>query len=567
MARALRASSALVVVAALFAAAPARAWTDAAVRSVQARVELRPDASARITLTATVRVHGGWLEGLELAGLDPDLVLDETAPPFALDAEGQRYEPRAEVLAGGRVLLAFGRRGAPRRGTITVTIAYTTSLAHRATEPLEDEGLVRVRWTLPGWRSGLDGVQIEIVAPRGTRFGPRDESDTGASVATERTELPEGTRLSFRRAHLPRTLAWVVVADVPAAAMAEELRAAPTAELAPLPSAGPQAPPVDRRPLLLALAAIVALLACAKILAVARLARSRRALARPLLPLPAWLRAPLAASLAVAAACASSEPLAAIALLACAALTATYRPAARLEASSLGAWRPADATWLRAAARLRWTRWIAPSSLLDATTPLGAAHLGLWALAPIHASLPLELAAPIAVLPLPILLTGTRLAFPLGPAAGLGALLAVARRLRALPPGVGLRPVVHVGVRGDVQDARIRTILERRPRGLLRLDLVVVEAERVAGYERGVRLLVLTRGGSAAERAAGERLADLPAITSPGGRRVARVARLEELERIAAAFADCPEAADVSRGTSAADETVHALPPPRAVGF
>lgn len=187
MARALRASSALVVVAALFAAAPARAWTDAAVRSVQARVELRPDASARITLTATVRVHGGWLEGLELAGLDPDLVLDETAPPFALDAEGQRYEPRAEVLAGGRVLLAFGRRGAPRRGTITVTIAYTTSLAHRATEPLEDEGLVRVRWTLPGWRSGLDGVQIEIVAPRGTRFGPRDESDTGASVATERT--------------------------------------------------------------------------------------------------------------------------------------------------------------------------------------------------------------------------------------------------------------------------------------------------------------------------------------------------------------------------------------------
>ncbi|MCZ7682240.1 MAG: hypothetical protein M5U28_26995 [Sandaracinaceae bacterium] len=169
--------------------------------------------------------------------------------------------------------------------------------------------------------------------------------------------------------------------------------------------------------------------------------------------------------------------------------------------------------------------------------------------------------------PLPILLTGTRLAFPLGPAGGLGALLAVARRLRALPPGVGLRPVVHVGVRGDVQDARIRTILERRPRGLLRLDLVVVEAERAAGYERGVRLLVLTRGGSAAERAAGERLADLPAITSPGGRRVARVARLEELERIALAFADCPEAADVSRGTSAPDETLHALPPPRVVGF
>lgn len=567
MARAPRASSALVVVAALTAAAPAHAWTDAAVRSVQARVELRPDASARVTLTATVRVHGGWLEGLELAGLDPDLVLDEAAPPFALDAEGQRYEPRSEVLSGGRVLLAFGRRGAPRRGTVTVTIAYSTSLAHRATEPLEDEGIVRVRWTLPGWRAGLDGVQIELVAPRGARFGPRDESDTGASVATDQTELAEGTRLSFRRAHLPRTLPWVVVADVPASAMAEELRAAPTLEPAPLPSASPQAPPIDRQPLFLVLAALVALLACAKILAALRLARSRRATARPLVPLPAWARAPLAALLAGAAACASSEPLAAFALLAGAALTAAYRPGARLEASSLGAWRPADATWLRAAARLRWTRWLAPSSLLDATTPLGAAHLGLWVLAPLHASLPLELAAPIAVLPLPILLTGTRLAFPLGPADALAALLTVARRLRALPAGVGLRPVVHVGVRGEVQDARVRTILERRPRGLLRLDLVIVEAEGAGGYERGVRLLVLTRGGSAAERAASERLPELAAVTSPGGRRVARVAPLEELARVTAAFADCPEAADASRGILAPDETVHAVPAPHAVGF
>ncbi len=45
----------------------AAAWTEAAVRSVEARLRLEPDGSAHVTLTATVRVHGGWLQGLELA--------------------------------------------------------------------------------------------------------------------------------------------------------------------------------------------------------------------------------------------------------------------------------------------------------------------------------------------------------------------------------------------------------------------------------------------------------------------------------------------------------------------
>lgn len=538
-------------------------------RSVDARVVLAPDATATVTMTAMVRVHGGWLEGIELAGLDPDLVLDESAPPFALDEAGQRYEPRAEVLSGGRVQLAFGRRSSPRRGTVTITIAYRTSLAHRATEALEDEERVRVRWTLPGWRSGLDGVQIEVLAPHGARLGPRDESDSGASLDTEVEELPEGTLLRWRRAHLPRTVAWVVAADVPAESMIEELRAPPSATPLPLPrsSATPTAP-IDPAPLWLALSALVAFLACAKMATVARLARSSRAAARSLLPLPALVRAPIAIALSVGAASTHAfDPFLTLALLALAALSAAYRTGAHLEASSLGAWRHADAAWIRSAQRARWTRWIAPSTLLDATTPLGAAHLALWLVLPWRAPLPFELAICVAVLPLPILVTGTRLAFPTGPAAALASLLAKVRRMRALPNDVGLRPVVHVGVRGDVQDARIRTVLDRRPRGLLRLDLVVVEALRGGGYERDVRLLVLTREGSPAEQAAAERLPDLQAIPSTSGRRIVRVASIADLERVATAFADCPEAPVASRGTSEPNETIRALPAPRAVGF
>src|SRR5690606_8159989 len=116
--------------------------------------------------------------------------LDEQAPPYAVDAAGQRYTPRAEVRDGGRVQLTFPGRS-PRRGRLTVHVAYRTVLAHRATEPLEEDGRVRVSWTLPPWRSGLDGVSIELVAPGGARLGPRGEGDSGASVETDVEELAE----------------------------------------------------------------------------------------------------------------------------------------------------------------------------------------------------------------------------------------------------------------------------------------------------------------------------------------------------------------------------------------
>lgn len=571
MPRGLGPSRLLAALALLTALGPgaARAWTDAAVRSVDARVVIAPDATAHVALTATVRVHGGWLEGLELAGLDPDLALDEAAPPYAIDEAGARYQPRAEVLEGGRIQLAFARRS-PRRGRLTVHIAYRTSLAHRATEPLEEEGRVRVRWTLPAWRSGLDGVSIEIVAPRGSRSGPRGEGDSGASVETELEELPEATRLRWRRAHLPRTVSWAVAADVPADAMIEELRGAPTVRSMP-PPAPRAATPVDPTPYWLGLALALGLLACAKIVSVEALARYSRSRARPLLFAPAWMRALGAAGASAAGAWVGlGSPRVGLALFALAMLSATYLAGAPQPPSRLGAWRAADARWIRAARR-SWLRALAPSSWLDATTPLGLVHLVLWLSLPWLLPLPLEVRLAVSVLPLSVLSTGTRAAFPPGPMDALRTLLAIARRMPTLPEGVGLAPVVHVDVRGEVQEARVRTVLAHRPRGLLRFDLALAETERTGGHVHEPVLLVVTRASSAAEAALAEALPDVERTTSPGGRRVLRVVPLGDaaraIARVASAFGECPEAPLAIRGTAAEQETVHELPAPRAVGF
>ncbi len=557
----------------LLFAPSARAWTNAAVHHVQARVVLSGDASAHVTLTADVRVHGGWLEGLEMAGLDPDLVLDEEQPPWAVDESGQRYHPRAEVRDGGRVLLSFPH--SPHRGRVSVQIAYRTSLAHRATEPVEGEPRVRVRWTLPAWRSGLDGVQIDVVAPPGSRMGPGDDGKGGPSMTTEVVDEPEGIRLSWRRAHLPRTLSWTVAVDVPAEAMVPELRGSPVVTPPPAPVSPRAATPVDPAPYWLVLAVALALACLVKIVSVAGLARRSRARARPLVPLPGALRAPIALGFAAMASWAGPEqPFAGLAALAGGTLLATYRRADPGAGSQLGAWRPVDTRWLRAARRSRWLSFLSPGALLDATTPLGAITLVSWSVLPFVVAAPLSnvVRASVACLALPLFLTGTRIAFPTGPADALAILLRLARRLPSLPEDMGLRPVVHVDVRGAVQDARVRTVLTRRPRGLLRLDLVVIEAARGGRFVRRLAVLVLTRDGSAAEKALTEAMADVDAESSPGGRRVVRVLPFDRdpgpiLARLRAALADCPEAPVASRGTATPQQTVRDLPAPHAVGF
>jgi hypothetical protein len=552
----------------------ASAWTDAAVRSVEARVRIGPDATAHVTLTATVRVHGGWLEGLELAGLDPDLVLDESVPVQAVDDAGQHYEPRAEVLGEGRLQLTFRPRS-PRRGRLLITLAYTTSLAQRATEAVDEGRIVRVRWGLPGWRSGLDGVGIEVLAPRGAQAGP-DEALEGASVLVEREETPDGTLLRWRRAHLPRTTPWTVAVDVPSAAMIEALRSA--TEVAS-PSSRPHAPAsrapraAAEPPFWVGVALLLSALACAKMLSVRRLAQRSGSLARSLVPIPALARGPLAVALALAGS--RAGPLDArlgLGLLALSALLATYRVAVAEGSSRLGAWHPADRRWLRAALGARWLRHVRPESALDGTTALGLLVAAAWVFAVVSLagrSVSTDVRFAASLLPLPLLASGTRLAFPSAIADRLGHLLRLARSLHSLPEGVGLSPVAHVDVRGVVQDARVRTVLDRRPRGLLRLDLVLSERLQSGGYACEPCLLVLTRAGSPAEQALADKVTELRPESSPGGRRVLRLApwSVELLERVVRALDDCPEAAPQERGTAAPQETLRDLPAPRAVGF
>ena len=550
----------------------ASAWTEAAVRSVHAEARVQRDATVHVTMTVTVRVHGGWLEGLEIAGLDPDLVLDEGYEVWAEDGEGQTYAPRVSLVRGNRVQVSFPGTS-PRRGEVRLGFAYRASLAHRATEPLEDEDRVRVRWTLPGWRAGLDGVQIDLIVPPGSTLGPRGVADTGARMSTDVEALDDRTVIHHYRAHLPRTVPWTVSADVPADALDPGLRGAPVVHLPPPPSSASLTPARDATPFWMGLAAVLGLLALAQIVFVSGRGRRARTPARALLFAPSLVRAvvvlvvaPVAAWLGL-----SVGALGALGALAVVALAATHLRGAPPPPSKLGAWRAVDDRWLSAARRARWRRWLHPESLLDVTTAPGAVHAAAWIAAPwIWPEPPVDFDVLLlaSVLPLPIFATGTRLAFIRPAHAALRRLLDHVRGLSTLPEGVALRPVMHVSVDGDVQDARVRTVLAHRPEGLLRLDLALGHLPHAGGWHAEPTWLIVTRAGSPAEEALGA--LDVEAQTSRGGRRVARCAPASDatfLARVVEVLADCPAASAPARGVAAPLETVRDLPAPKAVGF
>ena len=288
----------------------ARAWTEATVRSAQASVAVEDDGTALVALQLEVRVNRGWLEGLELAGLDPDLRLDETKPVWAtsLDAPHKKFEPQVRVNRDGTLYISFpGRGGSPRRGRHLVGLVYRARLgigrqdvdnSPRGGRLIPDGGEnVLVEWSLPPWESGLDQVGVALEVPGRAAFhapaGPTAEHETGRRVAGQAT-----TTLLWERAHLPRTTTWTVAAVVPATSFGEGVRGRLVAKSGGFPKPIPRSHSLE--PIAAAAGSLwLWLLLCGTWFR--REARRRQAEPRPVLPLPTAVRHAVVAGLVIAA--------------------------------------------------------------------------------------------------------------------------------------------------------------------------------------------------------------------------------------------------------------------------
>lgn len=565
---------------------PARAWTETQVQSARVHVDLDRDARAVVALELDVKVRGGWLEGLEVAGLDPDLELSEEKPPWVVSTEGTKFRPDVRAR-NGRVQLRFDDRPSPRRGRYHVGLVYTTKLAHRATRPLES-GDVRVTWTLPGWRTGLDAVRVSVTAPAGAEFSDEQGS------AVERTRRAAGGRvlLESRRAHLPRTVAWPIAIDVPAAAMAAELG---TDQL-PAPTVKPRdAGPAKHEAIApreraegnrgwVVLTCLLAALALARRTLFVAACRRCRVPSEPALRLPEVGRVLAILSAAAAAwtfgaqsashpwwtdgtlAVGGIDPMAwlgahrasewlAHALLVVIPLLAWERTPRSASPPRLGQWRHASDAMVEQAARAWRRRWLSPLMFFDLRSPAGWLTMGaVLVLVRAGAGGTTLTTVWALVLSAPLMLAGTPRQLPRTVLERLGALVAAAptvtERWRSGSPPE-LVPVVHVAGDGRWQDARLRVEGVRWLPGLVRCDAALADRASAMELTPELAMIVVTRPGSPAERAMQLAAPDVAVREAPGGRSQARVlspSRISPITVIRSCAAGTPRPVEARSG-------------------
>lgn len=517
----------LIALFALSWATPAHAWTDALVQTARARVELQPSGRADVTLKLELRVRAGWLEALEIAGLDSDAQLTSDQVTFVSE-NGQSYRPTLRTRRE-RTQIRFDRRSAPRRGTYQITLNYATDLSARIAPT--DDG-IRVPWTMPGWQSGLEGVVVELVVPSSEAEAAAE--DTTSSIETSQRREGDRTVLSWRRVHLPRTIPWTVAAELPPDALpgwSEHFERVSAPELPPEPIAEEEPADPFAAPLAIVL---IALLSLASIRAFEMAARTRRARIAPWLGRSTSLRS-LGVLLAAAGGVVAVHAHQSYAALGCVALIVllTGQRRAVRKAPALGRWRAPIESDSDAEMPLMALRWLDGTRARGVLVWLTVASVVGW----VHA-LDVEAGRDVALsgwlwacVCLPLMVASPRL-IPPDPRVRLARARAFAQQLRVRLPGPAIALTVHESAHGEVQDARIRLITEARPTGLLRLDIAFDDAGAAYG-------IMLTRQTSDAEAQAQERC-DAEALRGPGGR-IVRVVSVEEAIRLARRFKPTPQ--------------------------
>jgi hypothetical protein len=481
----------------------AHAWVDAQVRSASARVAVDDEARAHVVIDATLRIDGGWLEALEIDGLDRGLTLDpldpvSMSPAPTTDASGasQTADPLAPAVTlrgDGVVVLSFTRRHAPRRGDYVVHLAYDADLASHLVRT--DEG-TRLVWTFPAWRHGLDSVRVEVSAPAGASVVRSSDEEIDV---VESTDADGRALVALTRAHLARTREWPIEIALPTTLTALPAPASPAVPFATatLPRSAP--PPWEGAVALALASAFVAL----------RIARTRAretehlAKERPLLPLPIAVRVVIA--LCFGAVAMGLALVGADVVYVAAASTAIVL--AGISAASpaslpprLGSFRRVTPSIHRAARRARMRRVMGLDAWLDASTVPGFAmvFLAAWLASRVPAEALGGAMLAVAIVLLSAL-DAPLASRPLPPLVAVRSLLELASRLRTSleGPPIALAAVVHLDATGRAQDARLRVIAPL-VEGTLRTD-VVVARRTIFGVRHA--LLIVTARESAADAA------------------------------------------------------------------
>jgi hypothetical protein len=518
-------------------------WVEVQIARDDVQVRLLPSGEAEIQHRIHLNVAGGPLYKLELQGVDPDAKIEPDAYAATLqEAKNNSLASAVPVHAKLRegtsdgedagessIELTIDEGNGIARGAWLIQLRYRTNLAARGgIRP--DGALTHVEWTGARWPDGLDATRATFLIPTAptppraddpSRHEPDDAAEIPPTFLSSLRRSREHDELELMRPYAPRgeRVVWKLSVDRRALdPLPSKPAAAPAGLDVPAAAPGPDPATVtllgEARPSVLFGAALAVfilfgLLVSLKMWAARRAARAAGAIARPVIPMPVWARAPLAAAAlvsGVALQLSMKEGTWGSALVGLSAVLAAHR-------SPLWNPRPlrGPGRWLVVAPREVFGEPArAEGGHLDASTRAG--KLWLLGIVMLFAGVAVavsrvstyfcSLIALDVVVFLSIFLTGMRSQLPPDLAVAPAPLLErVARRIgRTLRDGVKVAPRIRVpDGRPDADELRLLVQPKRAVEGLIGIEIGVVFVPGLSKALAFPEILVRARTGSPCE--------------------------------------------------------------------
>jgi len=208
---------AAMALATLGAAAPDASAAETRFTGDDVRLTVDEAGLARVEHALTYRVSGGTLHGFDVNGVEPEAILEETAP-LTIDGETSDGVARVERKADGALRVTIEGAPKPARGeharSFVVRVAYAVDLV-RAGEITLDGAMWKMAWTAPVASEGYDGARVVFDVPAaptspsaiGVDGAPADD---GRLVTLRRA--PQRDELEMERPHVSRAEAAIWIA-------------------------------------------------------------------------------------------------------------------------------------------------------------------------------------------------------------------------------------------------------------------------------------------------------------------------------------------------------------------
>ena len=299
----------------------AHAWQENHVLGDEVRIELDPSGKAIIQHRVTFKTNGNVrFRRYEVVGVDPDAVplpncyavpardavssSLESATPLKLPLHQPRRPKNSETDPPAVLKLEVDSRHGLRRGTYVLVFRYQTDLRGRGLVK-RDGAMVRVDWHGPIWDDGFDKARTTFIVPSAPTppravERPHGEDEEASLTALYLSEVRRGSEqdeVELLRAYAQKSASvpWAIRVDQ--RALDPLPRATTSDQPASVEQPAARAHPQDQR-LLLGIGGglwlLFTLLVGLKGREVRINAERAKATMPALIPLPVWLRAPLA---------------------------------------------------------------------------------------------------------------------------------------------------------------------------------------------------------------------------------------------------------------------------------